>query len=241
MLLALLALDATAITPPATGAVALPGGVDLTLPFPDETPVRVSCGYGPGCSVFHSGTNAPGSTNDYHALDLVRDQAGGGDGLPVVAAFSGTVVYADWATGGWSTFGRIVLIEHDLGDGHTYMSLYAHLSSLSVSAGEVVADKDEVGTMGGSGNFGDNYFTPHLHFSLYRDAAFAGGPYGGNAVVPELIDGYGDLVQGDLLVAGPGAGSVSAVIVDNSDPGFALSGPATQHNSGGYRSSFWYE
>lgn len=231
---------AWALTPPIAGAVNLPSGASLTLPFPDGTPVRASCGYGPNCSPYHDGTNDACCTNDYYALDLVRDVAGGGAGLPVLATAAGTVVAADWASGGWSTFGRMVLIAHDFGDGHTYLSLYAHLSSWSVSVGDVVQPKDEIGTMGGSGNYVDGYFASHLHYSLYRDASFLGGPYGGNATVPEPIDGYEDLYTGIVLTAGPGGEGSASIVVDDEDPGFTLVGDASAWTSGGYRGHFLY-
>jgi murein DD-endopeptidase MepM/ murein hydrolase activator NlpD len=194
--------SAFALTNPLPGGVSIPSGAVLTLPFPDGTPITVSCGYGPYCSAFHDGLDSTCCTNDYYALDLVRTTAGGGDGEAVTAVADGTVVYADWATGGWSTFGRIVLLEHDFGDGHAYYSLYAHLSDWSVSEGDVVSAKDQVGLMGGSGNYGDNYFGPHLHFAMYQDASYLGGPYGGHSMVPEPIDGYEDLVAGKDMDAG---------------------------------------
>ncbi|MCB9698048.1 MAG: peptidoglycan DD-metalloendopeptidase family protein [Alphaproteobacteria bacterium] len=231
---------AHALTPPIAGAVALPPGADLTLPFPEGTPVVVTCAYGPGCSGFHSGTDSPTSTNDHYALDLVRDQPGGGDGEPVLAAAAGEVVMAQWATGGWSTFGRVVLIEHDFGDGHHYQTLYAHLAAIDVSVGQEVSAKDPIGRMGGSGNMTDHYFGSHTHFAVYRDASWAGGPYGGHSTVPEPIDGYEDLDDGAQLVAGPGPDGVASLIVDDADPGFLLTGPASRATSGGYRDDFWY-
>jgi hypothetical protein len=229
---------ALALTTPDPGAVALPEGVDLTLPFPAGTDVVVTCAYGPSCSTYHVGTDRTGASNSYYALDIIRDESGNGGGKPIVAVLDGTVVYADWASGGWSTFGRMVLIEHDVGDGHTYMSHYSHLASIDVSVGDTVSANDDVGTMGGSGSYVDGYFGTHLHFALYRDASFAGGPYGGNAVVPELIDGYGDLAHGDLLTAGSGRGAVQMVTVDDEDAGFSLDGPASERWSGGFGDHF---
>lgn len=89
----------------------------------------------------------------------------------------------------------------------------------------------------------DGFFGAHLHFSLYQDANFIGGPYGGHAVVPELIDGQGDIDHGDVLLSGSGGDPVPTVIVDDLDPGFTLSGPASEHSAGGYGTSshFYYE
>ncbi len=193
-------------TPPMGGAVSLPGDFALSLPFPDGTPVRASCAYGPGCSAYHVNTNVGCCTNDYYALDLVRDQAGNGDGEPVTAMAAGTVIYADWATGGFSSFGRYVAIEHDYaGDGHTYFSIYAHLSSIGVGVGEHVEMKQTIGNLGGSSNMLDGQFGAHVHLALYQDANLGnGGMHGGLAVVPEPIDGFEDLMHGTVMVAGPG-------------------------------------
>ena len=223
--------------------MALPDGFDLYLPFPEGVSVRVTCGYGPNCSSFHTNTDSAGSSNDYHALDLVRDEAGGGNGLPVTAMASGRVIYADWATGGWSSFGRLVMIEHDgASDGQTYHSIYAHLSEISVAIDEVVDAKDEVGLLGGSSNMADDVFGHHVHVALYRNAMLLGGPYGGNAVVPEPMEGYEDIVGGDVLLAGglegdeTGTGGTGATTgnggSDDGGPDTTTSGPDAEADDG---------
>ena len=193
-------------TAPMGGAVSLPGDFALSLPFPEGTPVRASCAYGPDCSGYHVNTNVGCCTNDYYALDLIRDQAGNGAGEPVTAMAAGTVIYADWATGGFSSFGRYVAIEHDYaGDGHTYYSIYAHLSSIGVGVGEHVEMKQTIGNLGGSSNMLDDQFGAHVHVAVYQDATLgSGGMHGGLAVVPEPIDGFEDLVHGTVMVAGAG-------------------------------------
>ncbi|MDP1625070.1 MAG: peptidoglycan DD-metalloendopeptidase family protein [bacterium] len=82
-------------------------------------------------------------------------------GTPVKAVLTGTV----WATGntdierGCYSYGRWILIKHSNG----LTSLYAHLSGISVQAGETVVIGD---TIGYSGNTG--YSTgPHLHLGLF--------------------------------------------------------------------------
>lgn len=193
-----------ALTPPMGGAVSMPGDFAMSLPFPEGAPVRASCAYGPGCSGFHVNTNVACCTNDYYALDLVRDQAGNGDGEPITAMASGTVIYADWATGGFSSFGRYVAIEHDyVADGHAYFSIYAHLSSIAVGVGEHVEMKQTLGNLGGSSNMLDGQFGAHVHVAVYQDANLGnGGMHGGLAVIPEPIDGYEDLAHGTVMVAG---------------------------------------
>lgn len=187
---------ALAATAPTGGAVARPAKLTLRAPFPCGIAIRVSCAYGPGCSSFHKSTSSATSANDYYALDLVRDETGSGQDKPVTPVADGRVLYAAWATGGWASYGQIVLLEHDVGDGHQYVSLYAHLNRISVTPGQQVTVADAVGTMGGSSNHQLAGFATHLHFALYRDAKHDGGPYGGAAVVPEPLGGVENLAPG---------------------------------------------
>ncbi len=75
-----------------------------------------------------------------------------GSGTPIRAAESGTVLIA----GGYGGYGNAVVIDH----GGGLATLYAHQSSLAVSAGQTVARGDVVGYVGCTG-----FCTgPHLHF-----------------------------------------------------------------------------
>ena len=181
--------EAAARTTPNSGAVGLPPGVELQTPLPCGVRTRVTCSYGCGG---HTGTVNGSSSNDYYALDIQRDEAGGGDGKPLVAAATGVVRYASWATGGWSSYGLMVLIEHDFGDGHRYVTLYAHMSKIGVAVGQKVVIGETIGNMGSTGNS----TAPHVHFAVHRDAKIAGGPYGGTAVVPEPLGGRENLSGG---------------------------------------------
>jgi murein DD-endopeptidase MepM/ murein hydrolase activator NlpD len=75
-------------------------------------------------------------------------------GTSLKAVGSGTVVSAGWA----GAYGNQVVIE--LADGH--YAQYAHLSSLSVSAGQTVTGGQQVGLSGSTGNSTG----PHLHFEI---------------------------------------------------------------------------
>ncbi len=86
-------------------------------------------------------------------------------GTPVLAALSGTVL----ATGNTDvkspsgkmcySFGKWVMVKH----GNGLATLYAHLSSIEVSAGQAVSTGSELGLSGMTG-----YATgPHLHFGVY--------------------------------------------------------------------------
>lgn len=77
-------------------------------------------------------------------------------GAPVTAADGGYVVTAG---GGWNGgYGNQVIIDH----GNGFVTLYAHLNSIFVSAGENVSRGQQVGTVGNTGNSTG----PHLHFEI---------------------------------------------------------------------------
>jgi len=200
------------LTAPISGAVAFPSDVTLHLPFPAGANIRISSGFSPqGGSSLHGDTDATSKANDYYALDLVySDEPSGGLGLPVVAPLPGTVVKAGWATSGWANYGQRVILAHDLGDGHVYHSLYAHLNAIdeSIVAGATVDAGQVLGELGRScqGALSCGSFSgPHLHWVIHRDSSVGGsgtgGSYGGNAVVPEPLDGTEDLSQGLVITS----------------------------------------
>ncbi|MBK8697142.1 MAG: peptidoglycan DD-metalloendopeptidase family protein [Deltaproteobacteria bacterium] len=214
--LALIASVASAMTTPMGGAVALPRGARLRLPFPSGSRIRLLSGYSPsGGSSLHEGTNRASYANDYYALDLVYDGvANSGLGRPVVASFAGTVVRAGWASSGWANYGQRVILRHDLGDGHVYHTIYCHLNRITVTEGARVAEGQQIGELGRScmgaltcSSFG----TPHLHWAMHQDSTIGGsgtgGSYGGRAVVPESLDGVENLRQGTVITSSNGGGS----------------------------------
>ncbi|NJP52123.1 peptidoglycan DD-metalloendopeptidase family protein [Streptomyces sp. SBST2-5] len=75
-------------------------------------------------------------------------------GTSLKAVGAGTVVSAGWG----GAYGNQVVIK--LNDGH--YAQYAHLSSLSVSAGQTVSAGQQVGLSGATGNVTG----PHLHFEI---------------------------------------------------------------------------
>ena len=88
-------------------------------------------------------------------------------GTKVEAALSGTVVETgntDLQKGCYS-YGRWVLLKHNNG----LSTLYAHLSYVSVKAGQKVQTGDVIAFSGGApGSFGSGFSTgPHLHFTVY--------------------------------------------------------------------------
>lgn len=78
----------------------------------------------------------------------------------IVSADNGTVVSAGWDSGG---YGNKVVINHNNG----MKTVYAHLSSISVSSGQTVEKGTRIGTMGTTGNSTGI----HLHFELYKNGA----------------------------------------------------------------------
>lgn len=77
-------------------------------------------------------------------------------GTPIKAAQDGTVIVAGWSSAGYGK--HVVIVSGQ------YKTLYAHLSSYTVKAGDVV----EVGEIvGRSGNTGKST-GPHLHFEVYE-------------------------------------------------------------------------
>lgn len=77
---------------------------------------------------------------------------------PVLAADSGRVTVAGWPDSGG--YGNRVMIDH--GNGLT--TLYAHMSSISVSVGQTVNRGDVIGNVGSTGRSTG----PHLHFEIRR-------------------------------------------------------------------------
>jgi murein DD-endopeptidase MepM/ murein hydrolase activator NlpD len=75
-------------------------------------------------------------------------------GAAIVAANSGTVTLAGWNSG----YGNCVVIDH--GGGRA--TLYAHMSSFSVSKGQTVSRGQRIGSVGSTGNSTG----PHLHFEV---------------------------------------------------------------------------
>jgi murein DD-endopeptidase MepM/ murein hydrolase activator NlpD len=78
---------------------------------------------------------------------------GVGYGTPIVAAASGTVIYAGWMGG----YGNLIIIDH----GGGVATAYGHQSSFAVGGGPV-AQGQVIGYVGCTGHC----FGPHLHFEV---------------------------------------------------------------------------
>ena len=87
-----------------------------------------------------------------------------GEPLDAVRAIAaGTVVHTNLVPG-FSNYGKYVVVEHRW-DGCSYYSLYGHLSSISVRAGQHVQQRDELGVIGYTGE-GLNQVRAHVHLEL---------------------------------------------------------------------------
>ncbi|MBQ9521991.1 MAG: peptidoglycan DD-metalloendopeptidase family protein [Oscillospiraceae bacterium] len=105
---------------------------------------RITSGFGPRVS-----PGGIGSTN-HKGIDI----GGVGYGTAVHAAKGGTVIISQYS----SSYGNFVVVSH--GSGNT--TLYAHMSTRLVEAGQVVEQGDIVGLTGSTGHSTG----PHLHFEI---------------------------------------------------------------------------
>ncbi|MGM7682892.1 murein hydrolase activator EnvC family protein [Cytobacillus sp. Hm23] len=107
----------------------------------------------PAAGSFTSGFGARwGST--HFGVDIAK-----GGTVPIVASADGYVFRSYYST----SYGNVVFLLHDIG-GQTYTTVYAHMSSRSVSEGQVVPQGQQIGVMGNTGfSFGQ-----HLHFEIHK-------------------------------------------------------------------------
>jgi murein DD-endopeptidase MepM/ murein hydrolase activator NlpD len=77
-----------------------------------------------------------------------------GNGTPVVASASGTVIVAGWMGG----YGNLVVIDH----GNGIATAYGHNSSIAAGAGQYVAQGQLIAYSGNTGNSTG----PHVHFEV---------------------------------------------------------------------------
>lgn len=140
-------IEETIVTPAVdkvikVGARPIPEDVPLGyFIWPCATPKGISSPYGPrviyGKEEFHLGIDLPDKK-----------------GSPIYAADGGTVVWA----GQTPSYGNSVRIMH----GNGYETLYAHLDTILVSAGDKVHQDQLIGTMGNTGVA----YGSHLHFEV---------------------------------------------------------------------------
>jgi murein DD-endopeptidase MepM/ murein hydrolase activator NlpD len=150
----------------------IPGGhgefSDWSAPLIPRSNPAVAYVLGPGsCGTISTGAIGNGtfvwpttlhSLSGYHfdpAINHYGVDFAGHLGSPIYATDGGVVVYAGLNNFG---YGNMIVIDHGTG----WQSLYGHLSQINVSCGQSVAQGDEIGLMGSTGNSTG----PHLHFEL---------------------------------------------------------------------------
>lgn len=116
---------------------------NFTWPVPGVT--TLSSPFGPRPEGYHKG------------IDIASS---GIYGKPIVAADSGKVIQASFGINGngYNGYGNVVVIDH----GNGYSTLYAHCSSIAVSAGSMVTKGQVIAYVGSTGNSTG----PHLHFEI---------------------------------------------------------------------------
>ena len=116
-------------------------------PFQQLPGSRVMATYGDRRTYFYGGQEVDVQHHLGYDLASVRQ-------APVPAANTGIVLLAEY----FGIYGNTVVIDH----GHGLLSLYSHLSDLSVAAGDHVQRGDVLGHTGATGLAGGD----HLHFSM---------------------------------------------------------------------------
>ena len=145
-----------------SGSPADPGDDNSNPPPPPEPPPPLvwplSGGTGPDADSIHAqfGPRALPSGYDFHAgIDLPAPT-----GTRVSAILPGTVVRVRPWNGTSSGAGNAVVMAHDEG----YFSSYLHLHTIGVKVGDILAARDQVGTVGSTGA---TY--PHLHLGYFKN------------------------------------------------------------------------
>ena len=95
----------------------------------------------------------------HESIDIANDY-----GTLVRASLGGTVSWAGWG----DSYGYYIVIDH----GYGWETLYAHLQSMYVSAGDTVARDQRIGEMGCTGDCwskSNGGFGPHVHFEIRKD------------------------------------------------------------------------
>lgn len=141
--------DSGSYTPDDSFTGNLPGSGNGTFILPLASYSYISCHFGEA----DGWTGAPHGGMDFAAAY----------GTPIFAVADGVVVKAGWH----NSWGNYVKIYHGVVDGNQIYTLYAHCSSLGVSAGQTVTQGQTIAAVGSTGDSTGN----HLHFEVYVNGA----------------------------------------------------------------------
>ena len=114
-------------------------------------------------NTYRYGSTQGGLREPHHGVEFPN-----GQGTPVLAVADGAVVFAGsdkQVTLAWlpAFYGNVIVLEHHFpGASQTIYSLYAHLSSVSVSQGQLITTGQQIGQVGSTGTA----IGSHLHFEV---------------------------------------------------------------------------
>lgn len=111
-------------------------------------------------AMFRDGEYYDWSGSVHKGLDIAKS-----GGCNIVAAQSGKVIVASGNGAYNGGYGNYVIIDHGSKDGVSYITVYAHMKSVSVKKGDIVVKGQKIGYMGSTG-----WSTgTHLHFEIRRN------------------------------------------------------------------------
>lgn len=153
-----------------------------------------------GLPTYPYGSDGPSQDNPWrvhHGIDMPN-----AIGQTVRAAGSGRVVWAGPGFENSPSYGIVVVLEHDFGyNGQPLYTLYAHLSGVLVSAGDLVNAEEPIGLVGNTGRVSG----AHVHFEVRMGENRYGAtynpilwmvPYVGHGVVAgRVTDSRGEPLQ----------------------------------------------
>lgn len=90
----------------------------------------------------------------HRGIDIARPS-----NYTIKASDNGVVTFTGWD----GTYGNKIVINHNNG----YETVYAHLSQIDVTVGQVVAQGSSIGIMGSTGNSTGT----HLHFEVHQNGS----------------------------------------------------------------------
>jgi murein DD-endopeptidase MepM/ murein hydrolase activator NlpD len=113
-------------------------------------------------------TSSPYGVRRYYNGEFAKDyyhrglDYAGGYGSPVIAPAGGKVVLVGYEKKGFRVHGNVVGVDH----GQGVVSIFMHMSKITVEESQMVAAGEQIGAIGNTGSSTG----PHLHWGLYVNA-----------------------------------------------------------------------